>query len=134
MIKNVSTTETLFDMATRYHDMIKEQFHADDPESCIARITELGSLMATTGKMLADARYWRDQAMKHSIITHLKDARRSSLPASILNELNKAECKEFNYLVNWIEQIDKEVKYQHDALITVVSYRKQEMMRMQYQP
>jgi len=77
--------------------------------------------------MLADAKYWKDKAMKESVLTQLKDAKRSSLPASVMNELIKAECRDLNYLVNWIEQQDKDCKYQIELLRTLISLRKQEM-------
>jgi len=117
----------LFKMATEFAPIIKTEVPSDDPEALATRATHIASLMATTGKMLADAKYWKDKAVKESILTQLKDAKRSSLPASVMNELIKAECRDLNYLVNWIEQQDKDCKYQIELLRTLISLRKQEM-------
>lgn len=114
-------------MAREFEPIIKMQVASDDPEALVNRATHIASIMATTGKMLADAKYWRDKAMKESILTQLKDAKRSGIPASIMNELIKADCRDLNYLVNWIEQSDKDCKYQIELLRTLISLRKQEM-------
>ena len=119
--------EELFRMAREFEPIIKMQVAADDPEALVNRATHIASIMATTGKMLADAKYWKDKAMKDSVLTQLKDAKRSSLPASVMNELIKSECRDLNYLVNLIEQQDKDCKYQIELLRTLISLRKQEM-------
>lgn len=74
-------------MATEFDPIIKLQVTTDDTEALSIRASHIASVMATTGKMLADAKYWRDQAIKNSVLTQLKDAKRSSLPASVMNEL-----------------------------------------------
>lgn len=125
--KNIIEPERLFSMAAEFEPVISLQITTDDPEQLVSRSTHIASIMATTGKMLADAKYWRDQAVKNSILTQLKDAKRSSLPASVMNELIKADAKEFNYLVNWIEQQDKDCKYQIELLRSLISLRKTEM-------
>lgn len=124
--KNIIDTDHLFQMATEIHEILKIKMVGDDPNVYIERANEISSWMATTGKMLADARYHRDKAIKESVLTTLKDVKRSNLPASVMNELIKAECKEVNYLVNLIEQLDKETKYQCDLLRTLISNAKEE--------
>ena len=126
-ITGIISPEELFKMAREFEPIIKMQVAADDPEALVNRATHIASIMATTGKMLADAKYWKDKAMKEIILTQLKDARRSSLPASVMNELIKAECRDLNYLVNLTEQQDKDCKYQIELLRTLISLRKQEM-------
>lgn len=125
--KNVISPDDLLKMATEFEPIIKMEMVTDDPEALVNRSTHIASIMATTGKMLADAKYWRDKAIKSSVLTQLKDAKRSSLPASVMNELIKADCHDLNYLVNWIEQQDKDCKYQIELLRTLISLRKTEM-------
>lgn len=108
---NIQTPEQLFPLAQAIYEFIKVPPN-DDIESCVQRGHELTAYMANTGKMYADAKYWKDQEMKNSVLTALKDAKKCNLSATALNELIKAECKDINYLCNWIEQLDKEVKYQ----------------------
>ena len=125
--KNIIDPEKLFQMATEFQPIVGLQISTDDTEALSNRATHIASIMATTGKMLADAKYWRDKAVKDSVLTQLKDAKRSSLPASVMNELIKAEAKDYNYLVNWIEQMDKDCKYQIELLRSLISLRKTEM-------
>lgn len=131
--KNLITPEDLFPQAQAIFDFLKEEVPADNIEVCIQRGHELGAYMANTGKMLADARYWKDKAVRESVLFQLKDSKRSTLPASVLNELIKADTKDYNYLVNWIEQLDKEVKYQLEWLRTCVSKEKAQMYLQQSQ-
>lgn len=114
-------------MATEFEPIIKMQISTDDCDALANRLAHIQSIMASTGKMLADAKYWRDKEMKNSVLSQLKDVKRSGIPASIMNELIKAECRDYNYLVNWIEQQDKDCKYQVEALRTLISLRKTEM-------
>jgi hypothetical protein len=133
LLKNIQTPEELFPLAQAVYEILKMEVHADDIEMAVARGHEIAAYMANTGKMLADARYWKDKAVKDSVLTHLKDSKRAGLPASTLNELIKAETKDLNYLVNWIEQLDKECKHQLDWLRTVVSKQKEEMRYTNFQ-
>jgi hypothetical protein len=125
--KNIIDPDRLFQMATEFQPIISLQVTTDDVAALENRATHIASIMATTGKMLADAKYWRDKAVKDSVLTQLKDAKRSSLPASVMNELIKAEAKDYNYLVTWIEQQDKDCKYQIELLRSLISLRKTEM-------
>jgi hypothetical protein len=121
---NLQTPEQLFSLAEAIHTFLKDKVTADDMNTIEDRGHELAAYMANTGKMLSDARYWRDEALKGSII---KQIGKNQLPASTLNELVKAECKNENYLVNWIEQLDKETKYQLEWLRSCLSKAKEEM-------
>jgi len=128
---NIQTPEQLFVLAQAIYDFLKIDV-SDEIEGSVRRGHELTAYMANTGKMLADAKYWKDQEMRNSVLFSLKDSKRCGLPASTLNELIKADCKEINYLVVWIEQLDKEAKYQLEWLRTVVSKQKEEMRMSGY--
>lgn len=129
--KNLQTVEQLHNLAAPIYEFLQQEVNADDVEVCITRGHKLAAYMANTGKMLADAKYYRDQAISKSILTQMKDFKRSALPASTLNELVKAETRDLNYLVNWIEQLDKEAKYQLEWLRTCVSKEKAQMYLQQ---
>lgn len=122
--KNVLSADELLKMATEFEPIIKTEMGTEDHDALARRASHLASIMSTTGKMLADAIYWQDKAMKESILHRLKG---TGLPTSTLNNLIKADCQDINYLVNWIEQQNKECKYQVELLRTLISLRKQEM-------
>jgi hypothetical protein len=125
--KNIQTPEQLYPLAEKIHEFLKMEVHTDDIDAAVKRGHELAAYMANTGKMLADAKYWKDKAMSESIVKRLN----VNLPASTLNELVKAECKDCNYLATWIEQLDKEVKYHLEWLRTCVSKEKAQMYLQQ---
>ena len=130
-IKNVQSPEQLFSLAETIHEFLKEEVHTDDIEVAVERGHKLAAYMANTGKALADAKYWKDQAVSNSVLSRLRDTRAMNLPASVLNELIKAETKDHNYLVNWFDRLDKECTHQLDWLRTCIS---KEKTQMQYQP
>jgi lipopolysaccharide biosynthesis glycosyltransferase len=126
-VKNVQAPEDILVLAEEIHKFLKMEVHTDDIEVAVSRGHQLNAYMANTGKMLADAKYWKDKATRESVLTQMKDFKRSAIPASIMNELIKSETKDLNYLVNWIEQMDKEVKYQVEWLRSCISKAKEEM-------
>lgn len=126
-IKNIQSPDQLFSLAEKIHNFLREEVHTDDIECGVKRGHILASYMASTGKALADARYWKDKAVRESILFQMRDSKAMNLPASTLNELIKADNKDLNYLVNFIEQLDKECKYQIEWLRTVVSKEKAQM-------
>lgn len=121
------TPEDLLKMANEFHAVLSIKMEGDDPDAYVMRGNELVSIMATSGKMLADAKYHRDKAISENVINSLKQALNEKLPASTINEFIKAECKDLNYLVNFIEQVNKECKYQVELLRSLISLRKTEM-------
>lgn len=126
-IKNLQSPDQLFSLGEKIHEFLKQEVHTDDIEVTVNRGHELASYMASTGKMLADAKYWRDKSYSDSTLTKLKDRQLTGLSATAMNKLIDADCKDFNYLVNFIEQLDKECKHQLTWLITCISKAKEEM-------
>lgn len=133
VLKNILEPEKLFELAAKMHAVASMKMEGDDPSIYEERANEVCAWMATSGKALADAKYWKDKAIKNNVLNALKDVKKCGLPASTLNELIKADGHDLNYLANWIEQIDKEFKYQSDMLRSLISLRKQEMAASLYQ-
>ncbi len=98
---------------------------SDNPEEVIERGNDLAVYISRTGKMLADAKYWKDKALTESIIREL--GRQAGCPASVLKQLVDAACKRENYLVNWIERLNKAATHQLDWLRSVLSKAKEEL-------
>lgn len=131
-IKNIQSTEQLFSLAEKIHEFLKQEVHTDDIDCAIGRGHEIQSYMANTGKMLADAKYHRDKAYSDSTLTKLKERQLTGLSATAMNKLIEADCKDVNYLVNFIEQLDKECKHQSSWLITCISAEKEQLKMVKY--
>lgn len=101
-----------------------EESISDIPEVCILRGNTLSGYMARTGKMLADAKWHKDQAMKSSIMQTLRDS--AAAPPSVMNKLVDAACVRENFLVTWIDRLNRTTTHQIEWLRTVVSKAKRE--------
>ena len=95
---------------------------SEAPEECVDRGLTLMAYLARTSKMLADAKFHKDEAVKASILKELQ----LDISASILKQLIEATCKRENYLVTWIDRLNSTVVHQMDFLRTVISKAKNE--------
>ena len=78
--------------------------------------------------MLADSKYHQDQKLKSSVFQTLKDtAKLAGLSATAINKLIDANCEQENYMVNWIERLNRTATHQLDWCRTLVSKAKEEM-------
>ena len=101
---------------------------SDNPEEVIARIADLSVLIARSGKMLADAKYILNERKKDEtvdLITRLIS--KDKLSAKVQNALIDSICKDEQYLVDWIERINRTVTHQADILRSVLSYEKEQL-------
>ena len=124
MLLQILTLENLELAATEIEEYLNETC-SEDINECIKRGTSLQVYYARSGKMLADAKYWQDEATSKSILKQLGE--QFDMPASTLNNLVKASCKRENYLVNWIDRINAACNHQIDWLRTVISKEKAEL-------
>jgi hypothetical protein len=101
---------------------------SEQAEEVVQRGNDLAVYIARTGKMLADAKHFQDQRKKDSIMIQLKEiGKGAKIPASTLNDLINASCKEENYLVTWIDRLNRSATHQMDWCRTLVSKAKEEM-------
>jgi hypothetical protein len=95
---------------------------SEEPTEALERGNDLLVYLARTGKMLADAKYWQDEAVQNSIIQKLKE--QLDLSPMIFKKFLDTSIKRENYLVNWIDRMNSACVHQIDFLRTVVSYAK----------
>jgi len=123
MLDHISSIEQLEKEAGEIQNYL-EITCSEDPEECIARGNDLVVYMARSGKMLADSKYHKDQALADSIIRSLGE--QAGAPPSVLNKLVDAACKRENNLVNRLDRIHRTCVHQVEWLRTVVSKAKEE--------
>lgn len=128
ILTNIATPEKLFKEAESIQAFVDSYFQADVPEACAARGSDLEIYMARTGKMLADAKYWLHEQMNTGISETLKEAlKNKGWSATTINKKIEALCKNENYLVNWIERLNRTCTHQLQFMITMISKHKAEM-------
>lgn len=123
MLDNINTPEELKAEALGIQDYL-DLTMSEEVEEAIERGNDLSVYISRTGKMLADAKFHKDQLMKDEIMDVLRDAAKQVLSASTVNELVKAACKDANYMVNWTERLNKTATHQLEWCRTVVSKAK----------
>ena len=96
---------------------------SEEPAELVDRGNTLSVYMAQSGKMLADAKYHRDKAVKESVLNKMD----TGLSPTTLNKLIDADCEEENYLVNWCDRINRTCVHQSDWCRSLLSKAKEEM-------
>ncbi len=117
--------EQLKGMAERMQKKL-EQPLPKEPNDLIAYLEEVDRIMAVSGNMLADAKYYQDAIKNATILKSLSDEY-STLSQSAKNEFIKTEAKDQNYMVNWIDRINACAVHIKDSIRTIISYRKKEL-------
>ena len=101
---------------------------SDEMNEVVERGNDLAVYISRTGKMLADSKYWKDQKLKSSVFKTLQEtAKMAGLSVTTINKLIDANCETENYMVNWIERLNRAATHQLDWLRTLVSKAKEEM-------
>ena len=101
---------------------------SENPEEAIQRGNDLNVYMARTGKLLADAKYWLNQAMNSETMKTLAEtAKNAKATATATNALVNSLCREERYLVDWCERCNRTATHQLSWCVTVISKAKEEM-------
>lgn len=95
---------------------------SEDPNECVERGLKLVTYQSNTAKMLADAKYHQDIAKNNSVRKNIA----MNLSPSILKTLIESDSEKENYLVNWIDRINRTITNQVEFLRTVISKAKAE--------
>ena len=119
---NITAIAKLNEEATEIQSYLEVDC-SEEMAELVERGTMLTAYIARTGKMLADAKYHQDDALKSSILNKMD----TGLTPSILAKLVSADCKDINYLVNWVERLNKAATHQLEWVRSMVSRIKAEM-------
>jgi len=66
---------------------LEADYPADNPAACDTRGRDLETYMARTGKMLADAKHWRDQFVNSAIMAKVSNKKAHATPANIWRKI-----------------------------------------------
>ena len=101
---------------------------SDNPEEITQRIKDLSVYMARSGLMLAEAKKrLRDKKSSEISKTILEIAKQNFLSAKAQNALVESIAQEENFLVDWLDRINKTCTHQIDALRSLLSYEKENL-------
>lgn len=109
-------------------DMFLNITMSENAEEAVQRGNDLSVYVARSGKLLADAKYWLDEAMSSEVLNTLRDtASEAKATAKAVNALIDSLCKEERRLVTWCERNNRTATHQLSWCVTVISKAKEEM-------
>lgn len=123
MLDHISTIEQLEFEAKRIDDFLNITC-SEDPNEAIVRGNDLVVYIARTGKMLADAKYWQDESIQTN--TLLCNEAYKSMPPMVRKRLIESMCQRQNYIVTWVDRLNRAATHQCEWLRTVISKAKAE--------
>ena len=97
----------------------------DSPVEIQERGHNLAVYMARTGHMLAQAKQALNEAKKVELSKTLD--RFEYAPKAALNELVKSLCSREQYIVDWLERLNKSCTHQLDWMRSALSYEKEQI-------
>lgn len=101
---------------------------SENAEEAVQRGNDLAVYVARSGKLLADAKYWLNQAMNSETMKTITDtAKNAKATATAINALVNSLCREERYLVDWCERCNRSATHQIDWCRTLISKAKAEM-------
>ena len=101
---------------------------SENAEEAVQRGNDLAVYVARSGKLLADAKYWLNQAMNSETMKTITDtAKNAKATATAINALVSSLCREERYLVDWCERCNRSATHQIDCCRTLISKAKAEM-------
>lgn len=97
-------------------------------EEVVLRGSDLGTYMARSGKLLADAKHHLNTKMVSDVFDTLREiAKQAGATGKATNKIIDSLCAEEQYLVDWCERINKTTAHQLDWCRTLISKAKEEM-------
>ena len=101
---------------------------SDNPQEIFERIASLGVYIARTGKMLADARHHLNSKQEDETVKLVNEfIAGNKLSAKVQNALVGSICKDEQYLVDWIERLNRSATHQQEAARSLLSYERENL-------
>lgn len=128
---NIMPVETIASTCSEIQAFIEAHYNADNPNAVVERANGLESYMALSGKMLADAKYWYNDLLSSVFIEAIKEGNKAKMGTSTLNKYVDSICKDYQYVVDWTDRINRTCTHQLEFSRTIISKLKQEMYQSQ---
>lgn len=123
------SVESLKAECEQIQSFLEADYPSDNPAACEARGRDLEAYMARTGKMLADAKYYRDKAVSEAINKTVDIAIKQGKlwTPTLVNKKVDALVRDHNYMVNWCDRLNRSCTHSLDFIRTLLSKHKEEM-------
>jgi hypothetical protein len=118
----------ILDELVIYHDQIDTML-VDDPNVVVDELIIAENIMVNSGKLLADAKYWLNEAMHSDTINTMKmlTKEQPKITSTAINQIVKSLCKDQQYLVDFADRINRSATHRADYCRSIMSKHKAEM-------
>ena len=125
---NIKPQYKILEELVMYHDQIDTML-ADEPDAVVKELIIAENIMVNSGKLLADAKYWLNEAMHSDTINTMKMLTKEQpmITSTAINQIVKALCKDQQYLVDFAERINRSATHRADYCRSIMSKHKAEM-------
>jgi hypothetical protein len=127
MLDHITSPESLYCEAKDIQSFA-EITVSDNPQEIAERMISLGVYIARSGKMLADAKYHLNKKRKDETMQLIElILSNKKLSAKVQNSLIDSICRDEQYLVDWIERLNRSVTHQMEEMRSLLSYEKENL-------
>lgn len=124
---HITPKEQLLQELEEINNFLNESL-TEQAEEAVGRGNVLSVYMARTSKLLADAKYHLNEAMKSEAVEIIREAATEvKATAKSTNALIDSACRGERYLVDWCERLNRTATHQLSWCITIISKAKEEM-------
>jgi len=118
----------ILDELVIYHNQIDTML-VDDPNVVVDELIIAENIMVNSGKLLADAKYWLNEAMHSDTINTMKmlTKEQPNITSTAINQIVKSLCKDQQYLVDFADRINRSATHRADYCRSIMSKHKAEM-------
>lgn len=103
---------------------------SEDVNEAICRGNDLAVYMARAGKLLADAKYYRENKLKSEFIAQINEI--TSLAPSVAAKFVDSMVSDETLIMTWSERINRSCTHQLEWCRSVISKAKAEMQSFNY--
>jgi len=123
---NIATSEQIFAACTEAQSFLESHYEADNGDACVSRMQGCENYMALTSKLLADAKHRLREVEESSIIKAIEAAYASKMSTSTMNKYIDSLTRDYAYLVDWCERLNRSCTHSADFQRTIISKLKEE--------
>jgi len=119
--------EDITTQLSHINTLISQEISESDYPTMLSYLNELSAWQGNSGKCVADAEWYYHTELEKVFDELDKKGNLKDVPATVLNNLAKAKCKEFIYLLKLAERYNRGIVHRCDSIRSILSFAKAEM-------
>ena len=119
--------EDITTQLSHINTLSSQEISESDYPTMLSYLNELSAWQGNSGKCVADAEWYYHEELEKVFDELDKKGNLKDVPATVLNNLAKAKCKEFIYLLKLAERYNRGIVHRCDSIRSILSFAKAEM-------